>query len=490
MKKILLLLSVLISADASFSQNAPPPHTPGYILTTTEMQVRNAAKANWYSSTNLLDTFFYNNPDTLLIKDLEFTYDTSKQDYVRPTMKDTILYTGGKETKYLLQQYDSATQAWQNFEQYLFSYNNKLSTTIWQRWIAGTKTWRNIFKYSYTYKDTLQDSALTQRWDSTKNTWNNYQLSINNYDNYNRLILEDDKAWDSTKSQWDSSLHLTYTYTDNIHNLVKQYSYSYWDTTTLFYSSVLQTNYSYNNLNQLINDTLFAVINPIPILSESTPVSNDLYYYDKYGNQIEKLLLGINDADTTNAIRTFYTWKNTAVLPVDFISFNAVQKNDTALLNWSVANEINTKGYEIEKSINGFNYSSLDFVTANGKLTNYTFTDKNLSEGTSYYRIKEVDNDGKYMYSSIQKIAYSKFAWKIFGNPVNSNSSIQLMLDKPANISIQIISSNGNLIKTIQKGNLIAGDYSIPLNMDNVNAGMYLVRLMVDDKAYTATVVK
>ncbi len=179
------------------------------------------------------------------------------------------------------------------------------------------------------------------------------------------------------------------------------------------------------------------------------------------------------------------------ILPVTFLSFGVTKQGNAALLTWSVANEINNKGYYVEKSTDGLHFNSIAFVAGKSafKQTSYTYTDNNLTNGISYYRIKEVDNDGKFMHSGVQKIELPNFAWKINGNPVN-NSFIDMKLDKPANISIIILSSNGNIIKAMKKGNLSAGNYNIPLNIDNVSAGIYIVRLIVDDSAYTSVVIK
>jgi hypothetical protein len=224
--------------------------------------------------------------------------------------------------------------------------------------------------------------------------------------------------------------------------------------------------------------------------SSSTPTSlilgaTDLTYDSAYAKAAHDSLTNIKGWTITGDNLGHCS----VILPVTILSFSAVQQGNAAVLNWRVANQINNKGYFVEKSVNGISYNSIGFVAADEKQTSFTYTDKSLTDGVSYYRIKEVDNDGKYMYSTVQKIEYSKFTWKITGNPLN-NSSVQLMLDKPANISVQIVSSNGNIIKAIQKGNLLAGNYNIPLNINNVSTGVYIIRLLVDDKAYTAVVVK
>ncbi len=79
--------------------------------------------------------------------------------------------------------------------------------------------------------------------------------------------------------------------------------------------------------------------------------------------------------------------------------------------------------------------------------------------------------------------------WSIYGNPV-SNSYIQLMLDKPAHIAIQIISISGKIMQLNDKGNFSAGTYSIPLNINSVSSGTYIVKLFVDDKTYSKKIIK
>src|SRR6478736_1419263 len=54
------------------------------------------------------------------------------------------------------------------------------------------------------------------------------------------------------------------------------------------------------------------------------------------------------------------------ILPVNFLSFNVTKQGNAALLNWSVANEINNKGYYLEKSTNGVNFNSIAFVAGKG----------------------------------------------------------------------------------------------------------------------------
>ncbi|MGI8950287.1 MAG: T9SS type A sorting domain-containing protein [Chitinophagaceae bacterium] len=180
-------------------------------------------------------------------------------------------------------------------------------------------------------------------------------------------------------------------------------------------------------------------------------------------------------------------------LPVTFISFNGILQNNSALLNWSTANEINNKGFEVERSNDGETFTDISFVTGRGNSSNvnrYTYTDNKIVSGSNYYRLKQIDFDGRFSYSSTIRLDFTKFDWAILGNPTSNNSWVQLQLDKAAKVSIQIVSINGNIIQTINKGQISAGTYSVPLNLNNAAHGMFVVKLMVDNNSYSKKIIK
>jgi hypothetical protein len=123
-------------------------------------------------------------------------------------------------------------------------------------------------------------------------------------------------------------------------------------------------------------------------------------------------------------------------------------------------------------------------------LNNYSYTDTKVQSGSNYYRLKQIDLDGKFSYSSVIKIEYSSFKWAILGNPVTNNSWVQLQLDKTANVSLQVISINGQTIKTINKGTITAGTYSIQLNLPNTTTNMYIVRLVVNGENFSKKIIE
>jgi hypothetical protein len=187
-------------------------------------------------------------------------------------------------------------------------------------------------------------------------------------------------------------------------------------------------------------------------------------------------------------------YKNDAgALPVTLLNFDGTLLKSEVHLTWTTAAESNNKGFEVQKSMDGQTFIKIGFVGGHDNSSNinsYSFIDPKVLSGVSYYRLQQIDFDGRFTYSSVIQIAYSKFDWTVSGNPVNNNSWIQLQLDKSANVSVQIISMNGSILQKINKGNIIAGTYSIPLNMGNTAPGIYVVRLVVDEQTYSKTIVK
>ena len=119
-----------------------------------------------------------------------------------------------------------------------------------------------------------------------------------------------------------------------------------------------------------------------------------------------------------------------SVLAVTFTSFVANAVNKTSVLQWQVADQVNTARYEIERSNNANNYTKIGTVAADDKASNYKYIDATPSlSQTNFYRIKEIDKDGKSIYSQVRFINFQiSNTLSITPNPatsyINVNSSI------------------------------------------------------------------
>ena len=204
---------------------------------------------------------------------------------------------------------------------------------------------------------------------------------------------------------------------------------------------------------------------------------------------IAQLLFVDNDNGGSGGGTVFFDnvfFSSQSTLPVKFIDFNGHLENNQAVLNWSTTNEINNKGYNIEKSQDAVNFETVSFVPAKSggqQVNKYTYSDYKLLSGANYYRLKQVDLDGKFAYSSAIKIDYSKFAWSVMGNG-SANKWIQLQLDHKANVSFSVYTLQGQFIKQINKGVTMPGTYTMPLSLGAAH-GVYIIKLQVDNKQYS-----
>ena len=185
-------------------------------------------------------------------------------------------------------------------------------------------------------------------------------------------------------------------------------------------------------------------------------------------------------------------------VPVKFTSFTATKKENTAVLNWWVDNESSiTDRYEVERSLNGTDFIKAATVAAknNGLTSNgYTLTDLNISayraSGVIYYRIKQVDKDGKFVYTEIRSVRLDKgIAIGVYPNPVKESANVSIDLDEAADVVIAVTDAAGKEVQKIQlQGN--KGLNVKKINMSNLAAGTYMFKVTAGADIKTISVVK
>lgn len=195
------------------------------------------------------------------------------------------------------------------------------------------------------------------------------------------------------------------------------------------------------------------------------------------------------DGDATFYLKV-YGKPGTTTLPVTLNNFDGVIKDGAALLSWNTSNEQNNKGFEVQRSLDGQSFSSIGFVAGQNLPQNnhYSFIDNKIVSGANFYRLKQIDMDGREKLYAAIRLDYSQFAWSILGNP-SSNNWLQLQLDKTSNVLVQVLSLNGNVLQQINKGSLSRGTYSIPLNLQHAAQATYIVKLTVGNQTFTKKIV-
>ncbi|MBS1932728.1 MAG: T9SS type A sorting domain-containing protein [Bacteroidetes bacterium] len=170
------------------------------------------------------------------------------------------------------------------------------------------------------------------------------------------------------------------------------------------------------------------------------------------------------------------------ILPVTWNNFTAsLENNQSVTLSWQVSNEVNNKGYYVQRSVDGNSWAQIGFVPNDGtaqlsKL--YTYSDNNPQNGLNFYRIEEADLNGTEKYSSIKSVTLDNSAitkTSVWPNPARSAVYIQTDANDN-NIKMQIIDPFGKLIAT---NTLHSGKNEI--NISNLPAGTYIIHTQKTD---------
>ena len=183
-------------------------------------------------------------------------------------------------------------------------------------------------------------------------------------------------------------------------------------------------------------------------------------------------------------IRSKDDWSITSVtsftkgsaLPLRFLSFSAKKLNAGILLNWTTSDEVNTSRFDIEKSADGLSFSKTGQVTAFNRSgrNGYSFLDGHPLDKMNFYRLKQIDIDGKFTYSSIVSIwiDVSELKFSLSPNPASHFINISYPGKKDL-VTITIYDVQGKLLKQQTSKN------NVPITIDirDLKAGMYFIQL-------------
>lgn len=163
------------------------------------------------------------------------------------------------------------------------------------------------------------------------------------------------------------------------------------------------------------------------------------------------------------------------VLPVTLVKFAASKCGSGVCLQWTTANEENVSYFEIERSTDGVNYSSIASTAAANTpgSHDYSVYDASPAKGINYYQLRMVDIDDKYKLSQIAKVDFREnITITISPNPASGEVIIQS--DKKIT-GITLIDMNGRIVKQF------APSANNRYNISTIRAGIYFVRVSVDE---------
>jgi hypothetical protein len=204
-----------------------------------------------------------------------------------------------------------------------------------------------------------------------------------------------------------------------------------------------------------------------------------------FGNTAKQLQLNqvynyFASLQISNAVTLMNSIDN-VVLPLKLLSFYALpQANNSNLLYWNTAYEINTRSFIIEQSSDGINFTTLATLPAKDETSNSYTYNVGINSSTNYYRLKIVDNAGQYTYSSIITIKNSENDTKgivVFPNPGNSWMNIKVLVTSLINTSARIINDAGIEVK-----DFIIQDNLQTIDVSSLLPGVYYIQTKLGSK--------
>lgn len=173
----------------------------------------------------------------------------------------------------------------------------------------------------------------------------------------------------------------------------------------------------------------------------------------------------------------FETYLGPGILPVEFASFDATTSNDGVLLEWATVSEKDNDYFEIQKSTDLDSWETIEEVEGNGttnNLTKYSYGDNQPSDGTNYYRLRQVDYDGTEDFSKVVVTNYQSQVGSISLFPNPTNSKLYVDAHETAHIEIRCAKgvdySDKIVVTTIY-------DEQVQICVEQLPEGIYLLLL-------------
>ncbi len=204
----------------------------------------------------------------------------------------------------------------------------------------------------------------------------------------------------------------------------------------------------------------------------------------------------------SNSINNFsdFTFGSTSSsnnsLPVEFTNFvvNRVGQR-SAILKWSTASETNNSHFRIQRRSSN-QWRSIGRVGGHGTTLEpqaYEYRDQKPVQGTNYYRLKQVDFDGSYEYSSIKAVTFSEGTAskdiQILQNPVNQQLSVRFKSNHEQQYRLALIDATGQTVKT-GEWQVTSGVHTQTADLSGLPAGVYCLILRGDQTQRVRKLIK
>lgn len=165
--------------------------------------------------------------------------------------------------------------------------------------------------------------------------------------------------------------------------------------------------------------------------------------------------------------------------PVTLARFTGSYEEGASVLNWITKTESNVKSFDVQRSINSVEWTTVSSVKATNRIngSSYSYTDNNSFKGAIYYRLKMVDNDGSFKYSNVIKLSSTAVSEvRLMGNPVKNEIRLNITNSESAKYTVEVVSTDGRKVKAVNYSHS-AGVSNVVIPADGLMRGTYFVKV-------------
>ena len=174
-----------------------------------------------------------------------------------------------------------------------------------------------------------------------------------------------------------------------------------------------------------------------------------------------------------------YTITVNGSLPVKLTSFTVKKEGQIAQLNWTTTEEVNSESFDVERSNSERQWVKIGNVKTRGESTSlvrYHFPDQNPVDGENLYRLKMIDKDGTFAYSSIQSATFTRETISLYPNPVVNSERLSVQVKEWDNVkTVKVINAVGKVVFES------AGEKVADISTSQLSAGLYVVQIIRKD---------
>ena len=202
------------------------------------------------------------------------------------------------------------------------------------------------------------------------------------------------------------------------------------------------------------------------------------------GNTISFSAATIPNTDNDFTLGTIN--QSVSPLPVSWLNFEALYMAPSVELNWSTASESNNSHFEIERSMDGIEWSNIGNIDGHGTSNiknSYALVDNlegTIPSGIFYYRLKQIDFNNSSQYSWIRSVNLltNPTSIEIYPNPAVNILTIKWLSSYNGNSTIKLVNANG--VNVFEENIRSDGEMNHQINIAKVPAGIYLLQIISD----------